>query len=431
MPERLSRLAGRPDARFVAGVMVVSFALRLLFIALVQRGSFAFNDMFFYHSVASMVAEGKGFKTLDGHPFAQWPPGYPMLLSLVYRFTGAQPVAAEFFNALIGTLSIPLIYATALRAFGQTEAKFCALALAFLPGQIFFADTIMSEPLFILLLLATLFTIASREPTRKTAVIIGLLIGFSMLTRGEGPIMLFMPLAAWWPRLDRRTLIERMAIIAGVTALCVVPWTIRNYTVFHKVIAVSTNFGSTFWAAHNPKADGEQSYPTPADTAAAGDPKARDYQIKQAAVLSKQAKQWIADHPFKDISLIPFRALGLTKGDGDVIYYWVNKVAANQPKPLGVAWAKRLGSMADLGWYVLLTAFVSSLIVFGRSMLKNSVLRASAAYMTVSIGLFTIILFGQFRYHVPFEPMMILAASPLIAQLVAIRKRRIKAGETR
>ena len=71
------------------------------------------------------------------------------------------------------------------------------------------------------------------------------------------------------------------------------------------------------------------------------------------------------------------------------------------------------------------------MIVFGRSMLKNSVLRASAAYMTVSIGLFTIILFGQFRYHVPFEPMMILAASPLIAQLVAIRKRRIKAGETR
>lgn len=431
MPERLSRLAGRPDAPFVIGLMVVAFVLRLIFIALVQRGSFAFNDMFFYHSVASMVADGKGFKTLDGHPFAQWPPGYPMLLSVVYRFTGAQPVAAEVLNAMIGTLAVPLIYATALRAFGQIEARFSALAIALLPGQIYFADTIMSEPLFIVLILSTLLVLASREPTPKTAVILGLLIGFSTLTRGEGPIMFFMPLAAWWPRLPRRVLLERMAIIAGVTALCVVPWTIRNYTVFHKVIAVSTNFGSTFWAAHNPKADGEQSYPTPTDTAAAGDPKAWDYQIKQAAVLNKQAKQWIAANPFKDISLIPFRALGLTKGDGDVIYYWINKVAQDQPKPLSVAWAKRLGSLGDLGWYALLTAFVSSLIVFGRSMLKNSVLRASAAYMTVSIGLFTIILFGQFRYHVPFEPMMILAASPLVAQLAAIRKRRVQAGRSK
>lgn len=430
MPERLSRLVARPDAPFVIGLMAVALLLRLIFVALVQRDSFAFNDMFFYHSVASMVADGQGFKTLDGHPFAQWPPGYPLLVSLLYRFTGAQPIAAECLNAVIGALCVPLIYATALRAFGQTEARFSAIAIALLPGQIYFADTIMSEPLFTLLLLATLFLIASNEPTRRTAILIGLLIGFSTLTRGEGPIMFFMPLAAWWPRLDRRVLVERMAIVAGVAALCVVPWTIRNYVVFHKVIAVSTNFGSTFWAAHNPKADGEQSYPTPADTAAAGDPKARDYQIKQAAVLNKQAKQWIAANPFKDISLIPFRALGLTKGDGDVIYYWVNKVAANQPKPLSVAWAKRLGALGDLGWYLLLGAFAASVAVFGRSMLRNSVLRASGAYMAVSVVLFTIVLFGQFRYHVPFEPMMILAASPLIAQLAAIRRRRIQAART-
>jgi hypothetical protein len=84
-----------------------------------------------------------------------------------------------------------------------------------------------------------------------------------------------------------------------------------------------------------------------------------------------------------------------------------------------------MGTIADMGWFVLLTLFVSSLLVFGRSVLKNSVLRAILAYMGISILLYAIVLYGQFRYHVPIEPLMMLVAAPLVAQLVAIRKRRV------
>lgn len=425
MSSWLERLAARPDARFVVAITGIALLLRLILIITVERDGFAFNDMFFYHSVASMLADGKGFNTLDGRPFAQWPPGYPLLLSFVYRLTGKEPVAAECFNALLGAAAVPLIYATALKAFGSVEAKFCAIAMALLPGQIYFADTVLSEPLFVLLIIALLWLIATREPTRKTSIFIGLVIGFSILTRGEGPLMLFMPLAAWWPKLERKVLLERMAIILGVAALCVVPWTIRNYTVFHQMIPVSTNFGSTFWAAHNPTANGEQSYPGPADLAAAGPTSARDYQIKQSEVLRKQANDWILAHPFEDLALVPWRILGLTKGDSGAIYFWVNKVAKG-PKPLSPEWSNRLGAIGDLGWYMLLTAFIASIAVFGRSMMRNSVLRAIAAYLAISLLLFGFILFGQFRYHIPIEPMMVLATAPLVAQLAAIRRRRIE-----
>jgi len=406
----------------------VAFLLRILLILLVQRGNnFAFNDAFFYHSVGAMAADGKGFSTLDGRPFGQWPPGYPFLLSLVYRITGTHPLPGEFVNAFIGAATVPLMYSIGIRAFGRVEAKFCALAMGLLPGPLFFSDVLMSEPLFTFMVALLVWILVAREPTVQGAVLCGALIGAAMLTRGEGPMMFVMPLAAWWPKISKRVLAERLAVSVGVAALCVAPWTLRNYSVFHQFIPVSTNFGSTFWAGHNPNATGEQTYPPASLTSQAGPSNARFYQIEQSKLLSKAATDWIKQNPIKDISLIPWRALGLTRGDGDAIYYWVNKTG-NGVKPLSKPWADRLALVGDIGWYLLLTAFATSLLVFGRTIFRNTALRASAAYLAVTTTFYSVVLYGQFRYHVPLEPLMILIAAPLIAQLVAVRSRRLAAG---
>lgn len=425
----VSRLSARPDARFLVYVTIGAFVVRLILILSVQRGNnFAFNDTFFYHSVAAMAADGKGFSTLDGRPFGQWPPGYVFLLSLVYRLFGTEPLAGELVNALIGTATVPLIHAVALRALGTVEARFCAIAMAFLPGQVFFADVLMSEAMFVLMIVLGLWLIVAREPNLQTAALFGVLAGLSVLTRGEGPLMFLMPLAAWWPKISRRQLVERMAVMGGVAVLCVVPWTLRNQAVFGQFIPVSTNFGSTFWAGHNPTATGEQTYPPASLTSQAGPSTARFYQIEQSKLLQRAAVEWIQKNPLKDVSLIPWRLMGMAQGDGDAIYYWVNKTGDGK-KPLTKAWADRLATIGDIGWYLLLTGFLTSVLVFGRSMIRNSVLRACAAYLTASLMLFSIVLYGQFRYHIPLEPLMVLMTAPLVAQLLAVRRRRIEASK--
>jgi hypothetical protein len=270
--------------------------------------------------------------------------------------------------------------------------------------------------------------IVAREPNLQTAALFGVLAGLSVLTRGEGPLMFLMPLAAWWPKISRRQLVERMAVMGGVAVLCVVPWTLRNQSVFGQFIPVSTNFGSTFWAGHNPTATGEQTYPPASLTSQAGPSSARFYQIEQSKLLQRAAVEWIQKNPLKDVSLIPWRLMGMAQGDGDAIYYWVNKTGDGK-KPLTKAWADRLATIGDIGWYLLLTGFLTSVLVFGRSMIRNSVLRACAAYLTASLMLFSIVLYGQFRYHIPLEPLMILMTAPLVAQLLAVRKRRIEASK--
>ena len=424
MSSRIGRFAARPDARFLIVVTGLAFVFRAIVILMIQRhNNFAFNDAFFYHSVAAMAADGKGFSTLDGRPFGQWPPGYPFLLSVLYRLTGTSPLAGEFLNGVLGAAAVPLIYSIAHRSLGQVEAKFCAIAMAIMPAQILFTDVLMSEPMFVLILLTMLWLIATREPTVQTAVLAGLVMGVATLTRGEGPIMLLMPLAAWLPRIPRRMLAERLGVVLGVAVLCVVPWTMRNYSTFHQFIPVSTNFGSTFWSGHNATATGKQSYPPPSLTAQAGPSNAKFYQIKQSELLQKDAMNWIKSHPLQDLALVPWRVLGLSEGDGGTVYYWVNKTG-NGIKPMSHAWADRLATIADMGWYFLFAGFLTSLAVFGRSVLRNSVLRAALAYMGFSVLLYSFVLYGQFRYHVPVEPLMMLVTAPLAAQLVAVRNRR-------
>ena len=75
-------------------------------------------------------------------------------------------------------------------------------------------------------------------------------IGLATLTRSEALLLvpiLVVPLA--WRA--RGAGVVRIAAVACLgTALLVVPWTVRNYTVFHQVVLISTNEGSV-WAGAN------------------------------------------------------------------------------------------------------------------------------------------------------------------------------------
>ncbi len=99
---------------------------------LIDRG--LFNDAFFYHRTADLLAGGYGFASNPGVPTAQWPPVFPFLLSLIYRVTGPDPLAGELFNAVVGALTVALLYLLARRLFDRLTATIAAGFLAILPG---------------------------------------------------------------------------------------------------------------------------------------------------------------------------------------------------------------------------------------------------------------------------------------------------------
>jgi hypothetical protein len=82
----------------------------------------------------------------------------------------------------------------------------------------------------------------------------------------------------------------------------------------------------------------------------------------------------------------------------------------------------RLSILADAAYYALLTLFVTSLVVFGRAFLRTRLLKAAIAFLAVALVLYGFVFYGNFRYRIPLEPLMILVAAPLVGRLADLRR---------
>ena len=176
------------ERRWVLLVALAALGIRLAWVLSVSRPSqFPFNDTVFYDSVANNIAHGDGY-TLGGLPTAHWPPGYTLLLAGVYSLFGHHPVAGEIVNAVFGALLVPVIYVVARRWLGRPEARFSAIAVAVLPGTIFFADVLLTETFYTLLLAIFVAWLVGRRPGYGSCALIGVLIGvFPHPRRGIHP----------------------------------------------------------------------------------------------------------------------------------------------------------------------------------------------------------------------------------------------------
>ena len=129
--------------------------------------------------------------------------------------------------------------------------------------------------------------------------------------------------------------------------------------------------------------------------------------------------------------LVPERFLQLLGGDGALLPIWVNKGATAQPA-IGRQGTSRLGLLADAAWFALLTAFVATLVIAGRALWRRprtlaarTAVHGTLTWIVVSLVVYCVVLFGQWRYHIAIEPLMILlTASAACAGMVRARGAR-------
>jgi 4-amino-4-deoxy-L-arabinose transferase-like glycosyltransferase len=401
------------------GLAVLALVLRLSFVLTVERKQFLFDDTSFYHTIASQLAEGNGFSQLNGDPTAAWPPVWPFLLSLVYRVFGSDPTAGEVFNAFIGAATVPLLYFVARRALGRREAIFAGLFLALMPGQIFWNDVLLSETVAVFEVVGFMALMIVLPERRLSWAAIGVAVGIAALTRGDGWFLIVIPIAIAWRQLPGREVAIRTAIALGVAVLCVAPWTIRNADKMHAFVPVSNNFAATFWSGHSSQADGYAQYAPPELIAKAEALKGPQREIERSKILRRDATKWMVHHPLQEIELIPAKLLALSSGDSNTIAVWV---APNDDRQaLSSVAQARLGQLADLFWFGLLAMTVLSVLAFGRVLWRNRILLGSLAFICVGLFLYGWLFYGNFRYHAPLEPLMILIAAPLVTRLRTLR----------
>src|SRR5271157_5271325 len=316
-----NRSLQRLSLRALLVILVVGLAAR---IAVTNYGGWATlpvsgSDSSEYDSYAWNLAQGHGYsgispdvKKPDGqlleHPTAYRSPGTSVLWAGLYWTFGHRYSIVRIFQCVLDSLTILLIYGIGRKCFSDTVALLAAAIYAVWPTALLYSSQLMSEPLFTFLFCCfILFSLQFAErPSWPRSIAAGVLLGLAMLTRGNAVLMvaLMIPWSVWQFRRIPRMVVRGLSI-SFVALVMLVPWTIRNYCVFHAFIPFQTGGGDVLLGGYNqivvsdPNYYGYYIWPTSDLLEYREQIIAPNNEVIRDHVETQLAIQWIRNHPEK------------------------------------------------------------------------------------------------------------------------------------
>jgi 4-amino-4-deoxy-L-arabinose transferase-like glycosyltransferase len=261
----LGKLAGGDEVPvrelgWLTAAIAIGLAVRLAYVLLTRHYALA-GDAPEYDLEGQMIAHGHLFWTSlpygIEHAGAWKAPGYPAWVGLWYTLLGHHPTAVRLVQVPLGAVTIMLTWLLARRLFGVRVAVIAALVVALYPLAWQYEELLYPESLATPLTLAVLIVMLTRPPSRRNAVLSGVLVGISLLIRPSGEFLVLAALIAWGMSVGWRRGLGLAAIAALSAALVVAPWTVRNAIVMHGFVPISLQdaalygtFNST--SAHDP-----------------------------------------------------------------------------------------------------------------------------------------------------------------------------------
>ena len=179
---------------------------------------------------------------LLGHP-----PGYSILLALIYAVAGETNFAAQLFQMVCDSLAAVTIFLIAVELLSFNVGTIAGFMAAFAPQFAWNSILLLPDTLAVLPILFAIYLItrAIRTPRWLTVVVAGALIGISCWFRANALFLapfLALVIPIVFPRGQRFRF--SLAIIGGAI-LTIAPLTIRNALVFRHFVPISLGAGQT------------------------------------------------------------------------------------------------------------------------------------------------------------------------------------------
>ncbi|GIW96944.1 MAG: membrane protein [Pirellulaceae bacterium] len=253
----------------VSGVVAITLAIAMRLAVLLHSQDTLTADPDSYRRLAINLAQSGvfGFEDDQGkvYPTAYRPPLYPWLLSWLVVDGVLEPAAVIVLHAVLGVATVLGVHWLAVRL-QVLPAWVPALAIGIDPLLLRQSQLIMTETLatFLAVLGWAVWQIMlnsrSRWGAASSSLGMGLVFGLAVLTRPTNAVWAFLCLlilgwqgAAEWSRSRAwRASVGRMFGVLLGLALCVGPWTLRNYKNFGVPIWGTTHGGYTLLLANNP-----------------------------------------------------------------------------------------------------------------------------------------------------------------------------------
>jgi 4-amino-4-deoxy-L-arabinose transferase-like glycosyltransferase len=250
---------------FLKIIIVLSLSGKLLFVLIFIN----LNNLEYYEygELANNLYQGSGYSLLHDidnagidlnclvEPYisAYMPPGYVFYLYpfFIISDTVLRNLLIIISQILISCLLIFLVYKFTREYFSETSALIAAAITGFLPEFVFASTHIQVTLLYhigIVTLLLQLYKLNSPKINFNTLIIIGIIFGSLILFRSE--VLLFATIIIIY--LINKRDFKEAAIIMGIIILIILPWQVRNYVVFDKIIPITTSSGLNLYRGHNP-----------------------------------------------------------------------------------------------------------------------------------------------------------------------------------
>jgi 4-amino-4-deoxy-L-arabinose transferase-like glycosyltransferase len=240
------RHGGRVVLIALAAIVVLGLALRVES-ALEPLDVRPGTDSAVYASVAEQLYEHQRFALPGSASPYDWSPGAPLFYAAVYYATGGvHPGAVRLVVALLGAVTIVLVYLIGRRLGGPVAGLVAAGLLAIYPVTIFFTGKLMSEPLATLTLagaVLSFFWAGDRGRHWLAWALPGFLLGLTAFARPEylAFVVVFGLLALIRGRL------RGAAILVVAFALTIAPWTVHVSSVEGRFVPISTGGGKALF----------------------------------------------------------------------------------------------------------------------------------------------------------------------------------------
>jgi len=316
----------RPLATSLAVILTVAFCLRAgyLWSYQAERPHQALGIIPFLFepgNIAASLASGKGFSSpfrVETGPTAWLTPVYPFLLAGVFRIFGADTFAsfmtAAGLNVLFSTLTIvPLWFAA--RRMGGIGAAAGPWLWAVFPNAIRLpVESMWDSSLAALLAAGILWATLELPDSRRVWdwYAYGLLWGLALMT--SPALLSVLPFLLGWAAWRSRRF-AWAALAVGATILCCVPWTIRNYRVFHSFVPLRSVVGLTLWLGNHDQSRGE--WPGrlhPIDNSGERDRYIELGEIGYMTEKKDEALQFMTEHPWAEARACWYRFVVIWTG---------------------------------------------------------------------------------------------------------------------
>jgi 4-amino-4-deoxy-L-arabinose transferase-like glycosyltransferase len=418
---RLRALIGLP------GILALALVARIA--AIVASPDFRpIFDAADFDRHAASIAAGNGYPPpqlgLEG-PSAFRPPLYPVALAVVHKLGGGW-TAGRVLGALLGTLAVALVFLIAERLWDHRVALVAALIAAVFPPLVFLSASLLSEQLFLPLVLASVLGVLVYRDTGawRWAVAAGVLCGLAILARTSGaPYVLALAVGAWAlrPRFSRAALVPPLVVLLA-TAVTVAPWVVRNTLVFDRFAGLGTGAGYALAGTYNAESRARGDHPgepfSPNVLRTFRDVFAqRDLDEDQfIGKLNDRATDYIADHPGYVVETMAWNVLRVFEVERRGSFG--TDFATQEVQALGVG---RLDSpIVFLGSLYLVVALALVGVAAQLGLLPSRRAPPFVWWVPVLLLVPALAIYGLPRYRAPVDPFLVMLAA---VALVALRDR--------